>query len=133
MPLINRFEEDFLEEFSELNLDNVNNYMRENNKAIIFLCGFSESINEKIEKILGKFIIKKVRENYYPRLLRGCDSESLEHPEYLVYALQENRFSSDELRKINLETDSWRIAFISKYSEKNLLKNAREKLLRPLE
>ena len=131
MSLIDKFEEVFLEEFSKLNMSNLDNYVRENNKAIIFLCSFNDGLNKKIEKALGEFIIKKVQENYYLRLLRGCNPESLDYPEYLVYALQENSFSSDELRKINLGIDSWRIAFIRKYSKENLLKNLREKLLFP--
>jgi hypothetical protein len=133
MSLIDRLEEDFLEEFSEVNLDGVASYIKENYDALIFLCKFKEEVKKEIEEILGKKIIKKVQENYYPKLLRGDNKEFLPHPEYLAYALQENIFSFDELRKINLGNDSWKKDFIRKYSKENILKNFREKLLLSLE
>ena len=129
MSLTDTLKEAFLEEFSELNIDNVDNYAKENNKAIIFLCSFNDGFNEKIEKVLGDIIIKNVRENYYPRLFRGRSPESLAYPKYLAYALEKNSFSFDELRRINLENDSWRNNFIKKHLDGNLLKNEREKLL----
>lgn len=128
MLLIDRFQEIFLEEFPKMNLDNIENYVKENRREILFLCNSEEEINRKIEEILGEFIIKKVRENYYPRLFRGCSINSLPCPEYLAYALQENVFSFDELHRINLGNDCWRNEFIKKYSKEDLLKNLREKL-----
>ncbi len=122
MPLIDEFERIFFEEFINLSLDNVEDYVRKNKKEIIFLCDSREGINKKIEEMLGEFIIKKVRENYYPRLLRGCSQIALPNPEYLAYALQENEFSFDELHKINLGEDSWKNDCIRKYSKENLLK-----------
>ena len=128
MPLIDKLEEIFLEDFSKLNLDSVDNYARENRETIIFLCNLKEEVKKEIEKMLGEKIIKKVQENYYPKLFRGCSSEYLPYPEYFAYALQENAFSFDELQKINLGKDSWKNDFIRKYSKENLLKNLREKL-----
>lgn len=128
MPLIDAWENDFFEEFTKLNLDNIGDYVRKNRKELIFLCESIEGLDKKIEEMLGEFIIKKARENYYPKLFRGCSQDSLPHPEYLAYALRENAFSSDELRKINLGNDSWRDDFIKKYSKENLLRNFREKL-----
>lgn len=133
MSLMDKFEEVFLEEFNKLEYIEIENYVKENNKEILFLCSHDVSFNEKIEEALGKSIIKKVQESYYTKLSRGCNPESLGYSEYLAYALQENSFSSDELRKINLGNDCWRNALIRKYSEKNLLKNLREKLLHPFE
>ncbi len=127
IPLIDTWEEDFLEEFSKCDIDNVDNYVKENREVIIFLHKSKDGFDEKIEKILGEFIIKRVREYHYLRLSRGCSPESFE-PEYLAYALQEQEkkkyfvFSFDELRRINLGDDSSRTAFIRKYSEENLLK-----------
>ncbi len=122
MSLIDKFKEVFLEEFSEVDLDNVDDYARKNNKEITFLCDSDSSFSEKIEKTLGEKIIKKVQENYYPKLFRGCSLDSLPYPEYLAYTLQENVFSFDELYKINLGNDSWKNDVIKKYSKENLLK-----------
>lgn len=129
MSLRDTLKEAFLEEFSGLNLDSVDNYVSENRKEIIFLCDSDYSLNEKIEKLLGEKIIKKVQEDYYPKLLRGCTAKSLGYPKYLAYALQENSFSFDELRKINLEKGYWKNDVIKNYSEQNLLKNLWGKLL----
>ncbi|MFH1503141.1 MAG: hypothetical protein ABIE36_00595 [Candidatus Diapherotrites archaeon] len=130
MSLIDEFEEVFFKKFSELNMSNLYNFVEENKKTIIFLCNSDCSFNKKIEKALGEFIIKKeVQENYYPKLLRGRSPESLGYPEYLAYALKENIFSFDQLRKINLDYNSWKNEFIEKYSDRNLLKNFRERLL----
>ncbi|MEK6833445.1 MAG: hypothetical protein AABY32_05335 [Nanoarchaeota archaeon] len=129
MSLIDKFEEAFFEEFSKSDIDNIDNYAKQNHEASLFLFKFKEGFKEKIEEALGEKIINKVRENYYPKLLRGVNSGSLPFPEYLAYALQQNSFSFDELYKINLWNDSWRIDFIIRYSDKNLLKNLREKLL----
>jgi len=129
MSLRDTLEEAFLEEFSGLNLDSVDNYARENKKEIAFLCDSDYSLNEKIEKLLGDKIIKKVQEDYYPKLLRGRSPASLEYPKYFAYTLQENSFPFDELRKINLGDDFWKNDVIKRYSDGKLLKHVREKLL----
>jgi len=129
MLLIDKLEETFLKEINELNISNFDDYLKINNKAIIFLCSFKDEINKKIEEGLKEFIIEKVRENYYPKLYNGINPESLGHPEYLAYALNENIFSSNELRRINFQNDSWRNNFIKKYIDEKLLKNLKEKLL----
>lgn len=129
MLLIDKLEETFIKEINELNIRDFDDYLKRNNKAIIFLCDFKEGINEKIEEGLGEFIVKKVRENYYSKLYRGINPEFLEHPEYLAYALNENIFSSNELRKINFQDDSRRNNFIRNHLDGKLLKNLREKLL----
>jgi hypothetical protein len=129
MGLIDRLEEIFLEEFNGLDIDNVDKYMKENSDTILFLRKFKRDVDKKIEEALGDKIIKKVKENYYPKLFRGCSTNALAHPEYFAYALEKNIFSFNELYKINLGKDSWKNAFIIKYSKENLLKNFREELL----
>lgn len=59
MPLIDAWENDFFEEFTKLNLDNIGDYVRKNRKELIFLCESIEGLDKKIEEMLGEFIIKK--------------------------------------------------------------------------
>jgi hypothetical protein len=132
MSLIDKFEEGFLEDFNKLKPIEIEDYIRENKKAIKFLCDNNSEISGFIEEVLEKHvIIKEVREKYYEKLLRGCNRELLEHPEYLAYVLRNNILSPYELRKINLENDYIRNAFIKKHSDEKLLKKFRERLLSP--
>ncbi len=129
MSLINQCEELFLGEFYGLEYEQIEDYMKKNRDTILFLCKHKESLNKEIEEIIGKSIIKKVRESYYPRLLRNVNLDSLKNPEYFVYALQKNSFTFDELRKINLGNDNWKNAIMKKYQKPNILKHLREKFL----
>lgn len=129
MGLIDKFEETFLKEISGLNMKEVEGYIIANSQDIIYLCSRKPDINGEIEKILGDVIIKEATGNCYQKLSRGLSPESLVYPEYFSYALQENKFSSDELHKINLQNDSWKEDFIIKYAKKDLLKCERERLM----
>lgn len=129
MSLIDNFENVFLEEFNRLKPMEIKDYIRNNKKAMKFLCDNSSEISEVVEEGLEKFVINEVKEKYYEKLTRGGNPELLPHPEYLAYAFRNNRFSFYELRRINFENDHIRNAFIEKYSHERLLKNFREELL----
>jgi hypothetical protein len=129
MDLIDKFEEDFLEDTAGLTLRDMEDYMKKNSKDIIFLCIRKPEINEHIEKTLGGLIVEEAVDNYYEKLRRGLSPEALGHPEYFAFTLQKHVFSNDDLHQINLQKDSWREDFIKKYSKKDLLKSERERLL----
>jgi len=131
--LIDRLKEIFFEELDKLYgssyIEEAENYIKENRKEIVRMCEDDKEFNKELEKELGKFIIHRVKESYYPKLCREQSVLSLAHPEYFAYALQEKSFSSAELRKINLEKQLWQNEIIREFSEENIIKKYKKELL----
>lgn len=109
----------------------LNEYARENRDLISSLYVLKCLQDDQIENALKISVIKKAVEEYeFLKRSRLNFAEETLHPEYLVYALENDKFSLRQIRKIPFKNKSIE-TFIQQYRDESLLANLKKRFLNP--
>ncbi|MGV8162569.1 MAG: hypothetical protein ACP5N2_04530 [Candidatus Nanoarchaeia archaeon] len=117
---------------NEANLDELDNYARENHDVLKALAPF---LNETL--IEGAFIVPVLREakSDYALLIGEDDlkkyADHVLSPSYFAYALETGLFSKENMAAINFDHGQTTKTYIERFRNENLFKQLRERLFNP--
>ncbi len=124
-----------IEDLKKISILMLHSYSRQNQDALTFLYDHRIIDDSSIEGALEEAVFRQARQDYETMTRKGgyytLWADHVGRPECLAYALERNKFSGKEIKKIPFDHGETAETFTQHYGIKNLLSNLREELLNP--
>lgn len=132
MTLDDRLKIAVIEDLKRVNINMLNDYVRENGSTLNFLYNRGTIDNSLIEEGLEHAIVNQAKQDIITMAIRrDCTlyPDHLGRPECLAYALEKGKLSEKQIKKINFDHGKTAETFSWAYYTKNLLSILRIELL----
>ena len=124
-----------IEDLKQINILIIDSYARRNHEILNFLYNQEIIDDSSIEGALEVAVFNQARQDYDMMTAKGRSytiyADHVGRPDCLAYALDKDKFSQKEIKKIHFDHEDTAESFLKRYGHQNLLSILREELLNP--